>query len=373
MFPHILEIDDLHRQVAHKKEIKFSPGPNDTICVNYAFSDVNTFDNAYTLECRGIMFNRDGKVISRPLHKFFNAGENSATSWESLKEKKIRHVFEKLDGSMIASAYVDGEVKLRSKRSFNSDVVRLAYEHIAKVKRRIKYEEFLELCAKSGITAIFELCHPDARIVVKHDKPSLNLLHMRFNDTGHYIDRNVLEKLAKEHNIPLVKEHKLGVENSVEFLHDMLGEFSKREGFVVQFEDESMVKLKCAWYLRLHRSVTFLRERDIARAALHGDLDDIKSALQEIGISIDEVNAIETSVTSDINQMATEIEQLVKANSHLERKEFAIKHKEHPLFGLIMHVYNGKQIDWVKWYEANVLKEKYSLRALASETLMESL
>jgi len=90
--------------------------------------DSNTFDSPEALECRGIAFDQSGKVISRPLHKFFNVGEKEWLSSDSLmKRSDISAIFDKIDGSMIATAWVNGELRLRSKKEFDSKVVELSY------------------------------------------------------------------------------------------------------------------------------------------------------------------------------------------------------------------------------------------------------
>lgn len=43
--------------------------------INYVFTIDTTFNTAVARECRGLKFDRDGKLIARPFHKFFNLGE----------------------------------------------------------------------------------------------------------------------------------------------------------------------------------------------------------------------------------------------------------------------------------------------------------
>src|ERR1700677_3700285 len=130
MFKVINNINDIKPFVEHKKEISFTrhwlrPGIYCFIgCYNY--QDDKTFDSIESLECRGIIFGADGNVVSRPLHKFFNIAEKNTTLEEQLLRDDLDNQRIKLDGSLIATAYINGRSYLRSRKSFESDVVRLA-------------------------------------------------------------------------------------------------------------------------------------------------------------------------------------------------------------------------------------------------------
>lgn len=372
MFQPIRTIDDIQPAVSDKKEIRFSPQRNGTTIGCYAFMDSHTFDSPAALECRGIAFDASGKVISRPLHKFFNMGEKANLSPLALATRSdIAAVFEKLDGSMIATACVDGELAWRSKKSFESAVVKLT-EAFVQRPENANYVRFAEEVVRQGWTAIFELTHPDARIVVGQNKPQLRLLHVRDNITGDYLmldkDHDV-HVLVWQHAIPVAPRFALSFPELLRSLEQM----QDMEGYVIQFADGDMVKLKCPWYLRLHRSVTFLRERDIALLALNEELDDVKASLVEAGISLGEVEAVEAHLKSILLGVQEQLETVYAQDHALSRKEFAIKHKNAPLFGLLMQRYLGAEIDVAQWYEKSRLKDEFSLRTLGSDAFAEAL
>ena len=77
-FPLIKKIDDLQSRVSHKEEMRFSERNGFTVAC-YMFSSAGTFDDKWSQECRGIVFNSTGEVVSRPLHKFFNVNEREST------------------------------------------------------------------------------------------------------------------------------------------------------------------------------------------------------------------------------------------------------------------------------------------------------
>lgn len=354
-------IDDLRPHVAHKKEINFRQHGDITLAV-YAFSDKDTFDTPWARECRGIAFDAQGNLISRPLHKFFNLGENPESGLEAIRHKTLVNVFEKLDGSMIATANINGQAAFRSKASFGSDVVKLTnhmvnngFEHVL---------AFAQKCVNNNATAIFELTHPQARIVVAPGEPNLRLLHVRDNHSGAYVltdPQHAVHGWVAECNIELVPRYDLTLDQALESLETM----EHQEGYVLQFDDGAMVKVKSPWYLRLHRSVTFMRERDIATLAIHEDLDDLKGLLRSNNMDMSAVEEVETRLKTILLGYTEEIDRLYEDHKHLDKKTFAITLKNNPLHGFLMKKYSGAEdVGLIKWYIQKQLPIDFTLRVI---------
>ena len=72
---HIEHIDDILPHIEGKNEFKIHHHKEGYTTIDYMFEDTNTFDNEVLLECRGIKFDADGKILARPLHKFLNLGQ----------------------------------------------------------------------------------------------------------------------------------------------------------------------------------------------------------------------------------------------------------------------------------------------------------
>ncbi|CAL77340.1 putative RNA ligase [Bradyrhizobium sp. ORS 278] len=373
MFKTIRHISDVEPAVAGKKEIRFLSQPNGITVGCYLFMDSKTFDSPEALECRGIAFDRAGRIVSRPLHKFFNVGEKEWLAPDRLLSRDdIVAIYDKLDGSMVATAWVDGQLTWRSKKSFNSDVVRLAAQLMEQPKY-VRINAFAKEVASAGMTAIFELTHPEARIVVAQEQPELWLLHVRDNVTGRYVmldGDHAIHELIARHSVPLVHRFDgLSLAAAIDSLADMEG----REGYVIQFASGEMVKIKCPWYVRIHRSLSFLRERDIATLALKEELDDVKGHLVEAGIDLAAVNEVEARLKGMLSAFLDEIEAIYQRDRDLDRKSFAIANKEHPLFGLAMQRYLGKEVTLLEWYGRTRLKDDFSLRPLVNDTLIDAL
>lgn len=374
-FKTINQIGDVLDAVSEIKEIRFNRQPNGITVGCYMFMDSKTFELPEAVECRGIAFDDAGQIVSRPLHKFFNAGEKEWLAPDRLLEREaageVAAAFEKIDGSMIATAWFDGALHWRSKKSFTSDVVSLTKEFLA-LPENEHIQEFSERMASSGYTVIYEITHPLARIVVAQEKPQLRILHVRHNRTGEYVlldPQHSVHELIEAYRVPMVRRFNMSVIElfaSLDSMHD-------QEGYVVQFTNGDMVKIKCPWYTRLHRSITFLRERDIALLALNECLDDVKGTLKEAGIDLAAVNEVEARLKVKLLRYEEEIEQVYAADKQLDRKDFAIKHKDRQLFGMMMARYLGKEVPLAEWYGRHQLKEDFSLRVLADGALAEAM
>jgi RNA ligase len=179
-----------------------------------------------------------------------------------------------------------------------------------------------------------------------------------------------VHRWVEECNVPMVPRFDgLAMADVIASLAGM----EQREGYVVQFHSGDMVKMKCPWYLRLHKAITFLRERDIAALALSETLDDVKGALAEMAIDLQPVLEIEQRLMTNLLTIQNEIDSVYESNKHLERKEFALRHKSHVYFGLIMQRYGGREVLLVDWYSKNRLREDFSLRQLVNDTVAEAL
>lgn len=355
-FPIITHIQDLSDHIEHLDEIRFMKQPNGTTVVCYMIADNDTFSGPYeqwSRECRGITFDKNDKIINRPLHKFFNVGEKPETQKDQLDWSKVTRIMMKRDGSMISPVLIDNDLVWKSKKSFESDVAILA-EKYATVNDKIFSRDLCE----QGFTPIFELTTPDARIVIKYPESKLTLLHVRENSTGRYLNGIELANLSMLYDIDLVKEYSF---TNIEHIIEELETITNFEGYVIQFEDGNMVKLKSKWYLELHGSITNMTERNVAELVLSETLDDIISYLNEVqdDTAIKKVREIENKVVEILNDLVIYVENIYEKYKHLERKDFAIQFNKYPRFGLLMTKYLGKEPDYKEYFRKNILKENF--------------
>lgn len=357
-------LEEYRLRTAHKPEIieqEISPG---LVCfsVMKGVGSSETYDDWWTREARGITFSaHSGNVLSRPLHKFFNIGERETTQAHKLDWSKVTRVMDKRDGSMIHPVFVDqSTIKFKSKKVLDSEVA------VEAEKYALANEKYMDFCfsvlAIHNATPIFEWTSPGQRIVLGYGEPELKLLHIRNNDDGYYWPLDDLREASEWFGIPLVDE--VTEFNSFE---EMLAAAETREeieGWVIQFEDGEMVKVKTDWYMARHRAFTFFRERDIVKLIMDEQIDDVKAMFVKDGINIDVIEEIERRFALDMQYIIVKTERIHDENKHLPAKDVAAKFKGDLYFGLIMAKYNKKEPQYLKFFEANLLKQNYGLNSL---------
>jgi RNA ligase len=377
MLTDIVDLNTFVKAIEHKEEMRVASIGHGMTSVCYMISAEGTFDDEYSRECRGIVFDSQlGMVTGRPLHKFFNLNERAESRVENLDWSKVVRVMDKRDGSMIHTVCMDcGQMKLKSKKSFESEVAIAAQKFYDSKSNFVAMGRFLN---DQNATAIFEYTAPDARIVLFYAQPELKLLHIRNNGDGRYWSPEELKWVNNNFDIPMVDEvdeffetvevNEMGCVFATRFnVQKMLDAAKTREdieGWIVQFEDGNMVKVKTEWYLKRHRAMTFLRERDIAQLVLDEGLDDLKSLLAGEGVDLSEILQIEAKVLEMVRVLNHSVTAVVNEHSHLCRKDFALKFTGHEYFGLMMSAFIGKQPDIKGYFERNILKEHFSLRQL---------
>lgn len=379
-FPVIEHIDDLLPHIQGKDTIRVSKEPNGTTVVCYMIDDGNVFDNIYARECRGIVFDNNGKIICRPLHKFFNINERPETQENKIasNQHQIERTMEKLDGSMLTPVFYNNQMLWKTKKKFESDVAVHAAKYAATQQNITDF--FYDI--KDEYTPIFEYTTPSHRIVIHYKEPSLTLLHVRHLKTGEYADLHSKEwqALIQKHNISLVNEidgfsfakfqkQEENLKNmqkkqpAISGLINHLQGVKEFEGVVIQFINGEMVKLKSQWYLDLHHVMTFLRERDVAEFVLDEKIDDIKSNLVGQGAKTDAIDSIQKKVADELTSIANHVDEQHSKVKDLSRKEAAGLLNKDPYFGLIMDKYSGKEPNYKEYFRKNKLKN-YSLTSI---------
>lgn len=227
-------------------------------------------------ELRGLTFveSPDGSVRRHlMLRKFHSLDGAAGHAARDLADKPVRHCGRKLDGSLIRFIPLGGRggppegLRARSMRSFAGPHVRLAESLLAGDPR---LEAFVREAHAGGLAPVFELVSPAWKIVLDYPEDRLCLIQMREEATGAYLDLD---------GHPLVERH--GIETptvpGVRALRDLLDERAKGrdiEGWVLRYEDGSMVKVKTPWYEDMHDFVFEGRrtEKKMLEMALNGTL-----------------------------------------------------------------------------------------------------
>ena len=244
-----------------------------------------------TLQCRGLVTNSKGQIVARPFKKFFNLEEMDSPPSGEFK------VYEKMDGSLGILFYYEEE--LTDERRYNiwfnnnyetgmerffdpnnlPDFDNSYYEPTPKTKgewilatrgsftspQAIKGKEILDKkydvsSLRKDNTYLFEIIFKENRIVVNYgDDEKLVLLGAIHTETGNEVPDSSLF-FMQEGDWELVMTYKTWGEG-----YDLLKkEIQKdREGYVIKFKNGFRMKIKGDEYVRLHKILTNISNRDI--------------------------------------------------------------------------------------------------------------
>jgi RNA ligase len=245
-----------------------------------------------TLQCRGLVTNSKGVIVARPFKKFFNYEEHKP---EDIPNEDYV-VYEKMDGSLGILFYYEEELtderryniwfnnnyETGMERFFNPndlpDFDNPYYEPTPKKKgewilstrgsftspQAIKGKEILDRHDISALrkdnTYLFEIIYPENRIVVDYKgEEKLVVIGAIHTDTSEEVPDSSLFWL-QDSGFEIVTTYKTWGET-----YDLLKEeISKdREGYVIKFKNGFRMKIKGDEYVRLHKILTNISNRDI--------------------------------------------------------------------------------------------------------------
>jgi T4 RnlA family RNA ligase len=280
---------------------------------NYRLSDYNSFSkNPLLLELRGLSFFEDnGPKKHLMLGKFFNINENISTQYDMLKDKKVKFVQEKFDGSMITFVKIKGKYFAKTKGTFYSEQAALAQTLLTQAMIDM-FDSYL------GYSFIFELISPLNKIVVDYPNTKLVLLQIR-NQKGEYLDPSYS-------GYPLVSYF---YQEDLKWLIEKAKILEGKEGWVVTFEDNQKIKIKTEWYFKLHHLVTDViqRENDLISLILDDKTDDLLSNISNIELQ-DNIKNIQSKIYSYFMNNLVAFDNILQEAPRQSKKEFALYLKQ---------------------------------------------
>jgi RNA ligase len=277
--------------------------------------------DAVTSQCRGLITTDDGEVVARPWPKFFNLGEHPEDAFDLDAPVEVT---DKQDGSLGILVPAESPF-LATRGSFESDQAR----HATALYR----SRYLGTWApRAELTYLFEIVFPANRIVLDYGGTD-DLILLGSVDTTSGRTFGPAELAEWPGRSTQVFAHAT--------LRDALAVEPRpnAEGFVVRFPaTDTMVKIKQADYLALHRIVTGLNARvvwehcvdpkrvdpnGVDPKGLAGLLESLPDEFQQwaIGIAADldgRAHAIELAAREEYAQILRDLD-----GTPWTRKEFA--------------------------------------------------
>jgi len=332
-FTNINHLDDVTPHISFELGFVVSRRENYTV-VDYVYTTDETFLHPVARECRGLKFDRDGKIIARPFHKFFNLGEKEQP--EEIDWARPHVVFDKLDGSMVHPTLLDGNLVFMTRMGITPQS-RTAQAHAS--------PEVLRMSAAlidRGITPMLEFTSPENRIVISYDTPMLTLLAARRIVSGEYLTSVELAAVGREFDAPVVRS--IGRIDDIRSFADKARREDGIEGYVIAFEDGHRIKLKTDGYVLRHKALAGLQlEKNVVELVAARAVDDMIPLLKpDIA---EHLKAYEAKLLAGVSRHAAAIDAFVAANRTLERKDFAARVKEDwdgRLRGIVFAALDGK-------------------------------
>ena len=308
---------------------------------SYRLASWSQFMAPSALSCRGIMFRvTDGKqeLASFPMDKFFNVGEGGIDT----EGHTVACYMEKLDGSLISTFIHEGQLRLKSKTSLNSEQAIAAMRWIDR-KENSEFKAYATNLALSGKTVNMEYTSPMNRIVCPYQEEKLTILSVRDHRTGvnqiHF--DNPFHVKVQTTNLDYYS-----FEKSVEDMRDI-------EGYVIQVRKPSselyLVKKKTEWYCALHRTKDSISsDRRLFECVINESSDDLRSIFAGDNFTLNRVKDMEEKVIPKFNQIVRDTETFYAENKHLVKKDYAIKGQQEvkEIFPLVMELYVGREPDF---------------------------
>lgn len=310
-------------------------------------------------DMRGVtfVFNEDGTLFKKflMLEKFFNLNQTEETQEHLLKNKKIKNVTIKEDGSLVAFMQLpDKTVFTKTQGGFDNEQSQNALK-IYNEDKNIK--KFVDDFLSDGFTPLFEYVSFDNRIVLKYNKKELRLIGIRDNERLEaFISVADMSQIMDRYNIPVI--------TTVSF--DTLDEIKERmktatdmEGVVIEFEDGQLVKIKTEWYFNLHgiRTENIFREDYIIQNFLKETLDEVTQDLDsekdaDAFAFIEYVKSATRNWSDYIDKSVQEFVDMYILSSD-PWNVFAEKYHKKAFFGLMRtfienpDIYNKKKIEYM--------------------------
>ncbi len=296
--------------------------------------------------CRGVILDKDQfwLPVCFPYTKFFNAGEEKAADidWKSAR------FYEKLDGSLCQLYYYDGKWNVATSglpdAAGKVNAGFLTFEELFwKVWAELKYE----LPKITDYCYLFELMTPLNRVVVNHVENRIVLHGVRSLMT--FKEHNP-ERFAADNKWECVKTYSF--QNVDEILNSLAGiDPLKQEGYIVRDANFNRVKMKAPQYVALHHAIDGMTTRKLIEIVQLGELSEAITyfpALVEV----------HNDVAKRFSDLCNSAQEEYEKHKHIEnKKEFALKVKDHRLSGALFAIHN-KKFNTFQGYFSKITVEK---------------
>lgn len=309
-FPEIQTIDDVLPYVKDRKDFVVADREWFTV-INYMVEFPDSFDidpanpieGIMRRECRGIIFDKNGKLISRPFHKFFNLNQRDETQIHTVDFTQPHRILEKMDGSMIRIIYKENETHPIAATKMGLSEVAMQCQAWLDKQPKDRLEWLYQMYA-AGTTPIFEWVSPNNLIVIEYDYEDIVLLAIRDNMTGVYEDIHT-------NNCPFTVVPEYGsIDLSIDEYVTRARNQSGREGDIIRFANGHMLKIKNDHYVKIHKIKDKVRSpRHVFALMIDNQLDDVIAHVDKK--DFEKIRKFEIDFWNKYNQKLNQIDGVI--------------------------------------------------------------
>lgn len=293
--------------------------------------------NKTTLTCRGMITTDTGHIVARAFDKFFNIEQV-----ESLPDEPYE-VFEKYDGSLGIMYFLDDLPCITTRGSFDSPQSKVANEML---------ECGDTTCFDPNYTYLFEIIHPETRVVVDYaGAKQLVLLAILHTESGDEIKHG--SKLwidATKHNfIQLATSYQI---SDIQKIREMI-DGGSGEGVVVRYRSGLRVKMKASEYVRLHKLFCGVNLTHIWDTLRNGhNLDDLLRKVPDefyqwvhgsANVLREQFAVVQSNAALELNNI------LCKLGTNYSRKDVAAEISKSEYKSILFAMLDHKNYDQIIW------------------------
>lgn len=314
------------------------------IIFNYRLASYQDFKDYNAFELRGLTFREDTSERFWSIHKIFNVGEHEDSQHYKLQKRIPRFlVRDKEDGSLIQVINIDGNIYTKTKGTFYSQQAKIAKDFI---HNKGNYRDFIYKMWSLGLEPLFELVSPQNQIVVFYPETYLVLIQVREKESGRYLPFSEYMDIVYGYGIEAAEDLRTA---TLEEILSWQKKIKNTEGWVISNPNNlwEMYKVKTYWYLKLHNLMADnnLRENILIQLILEEKIDDILSTMPE-STKKEYIKDITKKINHYFGNTINELLKILEnRKNYKNRKEFALAHKNHPYFSILIKFYNYNSND----------------------------
>lgn len=315
----------------------------------FKYSQECVCDNMWNddvVRCRGIVFDTDtGTIVCRPYDKFFNLNERPSTELKEVVNKlktQSYMITEKLDGSCLSIWNYKGKWCASTPGSISSEQAVYAMEQL--------FPKYNLDALPTDLTYVCEMIAPWNRMVVDYGDRNELVMVTAFENKWQCteIAQGRVKMLADKAGLNFVEE--IPCDDLESFLMKPVPE--GEEGYVIRFSDGSRIKLKGAWYFKLHKLASLLSLKNVFEMVSEqpGAYDEVIEDVPDyIRKDFDDIYA---QIMTTRDQVQHDVQQIWNSvPDHTDFKACALVFKEHDTSPVLFAKMRGREdvLEQVTW------------------------